>query len=105
MRADLRPHFSAVLLAGFAGLCRSQLSDLWCAGIPVTERTREIRCAWRWAPNLRASFAGAGRERPVLAGTVAGTAGAMALTGCFKTMLFGVGARDAGYLLPRFCSG
>jgi ABC-type antimicrobial peptide transport system permease subunit len=41
--------------------------------------------------------------RPVLGGVVAGTAGALALTGLLKSLLFGVGPRDPVTFLAVPC--
>ena len=94
-----RQRFSAVLLAGFS-LVSLLLAAIGIYGVlaySVTERTREIgvRVALGADPSRIVSLVLASGGRLVLAGTVAGMAGAMALTGLLKTMLFGVGARDA----------
>ena len=94
-----RQRFSAVLLAGFS-LVSLLLAAIGIYGVlaySVTERTREIgvRVALGADPSRIVSLVLASGARLVLAGTVAGMAGAMALTGLLKTMLFGVGARDA----------
>jgi predicted permease len=94
-----RQRFSAVLLAGFS-LVSLLLAAIGIYGVlaySVTERTREIgvRVALGAEPSRILSLVLATGARLVLAGTVAGMAGAMALTGLLKTMLFGVGTRDA----------
>jgi len=93
-----RQRFSALLLSGFS------LASLLLAGIgiygllaySVTERTREIgvRVALGAQPaRIVLMIVGRG-ARLVAAGTAVGIAGALALSGLLKGLLFGVGPRD-----------
>jgi putative ABC transport system permease protein len=93
-----RQRFSALLLSGFS------LASLLLAGIgiygllaySVTERTREIgvRFALGAQPAQIIRMIVGGGARLVAAGTAVGIAGAMALSGLLKGLLFGVGPRD-----------
>jgi putative ABC transport system permease protein len=94
-----RQRFSALLLSGFS------LASLLLAGVgiygllsySVTERTREIgvRMAVGAQPAQIVGMIVGGGARLVAFGTVAGIAGALALSGLLKGLLFGVGPRDA----------
>jgi predicted permease len=93
-----RQKFSAVLFVGFS-LVSLLLAAVGIYGVlaySVTERTREfgVRVALGAEPARIVSLVLAGGARVVLAGTVVGIAGALALTGLLKTMLFAVSARD-----------
>jgi putative ABC transport system permease protein len=93
-----RQRFSALLLSGFS------LASLLLAGIgiygllaySVTERTREIgvRVALGAQPSRIIMMIVGGGARLVATGTAVGIAGAMALSGLLKGLLFGVGPRD-----------
>jgi putative ABC transport system permease protein len=93
-----RQRFSALLLSGFA------LASLLLAGVgiygllaySVTERTREIgvRVALGAQPARIIVMLVGGGARLVTIGTAVGIAGAMALSGLLKGLLFGVGPRD-----------
>jgi putative ABC transport system permease protein len=94
-----RQRFSAVLLAGFslAALLLAAVGIYGVLAYTVSERTREIgvRVALGAEPGRIAWLVMREGGRLVIAGAVAGLAGAMALTGLLKSMLFGVGAHDA----------
>jgi putative ABC transport system permease protein len=94
-----RQRFSAVLLAGFslAALLLAAVGIYGVLAYTVNERTREIgvRVALGAEPGRIAWLVLREGGRVVVAGAVAGLAGAMALTGLLKSMLFGVGAHDA----------
>jgi putative ABC transport system permease protein len=94
-----RQRFSAILLAGFS-LVALLLAAVGIYGVlayTVTARTREfgVRVALGAEPGSIISLVLRTGARLVFAGGVAGLAGAMALTGLLKSMLFGVGAHDA----------
>jgi putative ABC transport system permease protein len=93
-----RQRFSATLLAGFS-LVALLLAAVGIYGVlayTVTERTREfgVRVALGAEPGRIVALVLRTGVRLVLAGTVAGLLGAMALTGLLRSMLFGVGAHD-----------
>jgi putative ABC transport system permease protein len=94
-----RQRFSALLLGGFS-LVSLLLAAVGIYGVlaySVTERTREIgvRVALGAAPGrILALVLGSGL-RVVLAGALVGMAGALALTGLLRSLLFGVQAHDA----------
>ncbi|MGC4051063.1 MAG: ABC transporter permease [Paludibaculum sp.] len=93
-----RQRFSALLLVGFSALSLI-LAAVGVYGVlaySVTERTREIglRLALGAGPaRITAQVVAAG-ARFVLAGTLAGIAGALALAGLLRGLLFGVEPRD-----------
>ena len=93
-----RQKFSALLLGGFS-LVSLLLAAVGIYGVlaySVMERTREIgvRVALGAQPGrILAMVLGSGM-RVVLAGVAVGLAGAMALTGLLKSLLFGVKAHD-----------
>jgi ABC-type antimicrobial peptide transport system permease subunit len=94
-----RQRFSAILLAGFS-LVALLLAAVGIYGVlayTVTARTREfgVRVALGAEPGSIISLVLRTGARLVFAGGVAGLAGAIALTGLLKSMLFGVGAHDA----------
>jgi putative ABC transport system permease protein len=93
-----RQRFSAWLLSGFS-IVALVLAGIGIYGVlaySVTARTREL--------GVRAALgADSGRiialvlktgVRPVIGGVVIGIAGALALTGLLKSLLFGIGPRD-----------
>lgn len=93
-----RQRFSALLMVGFSlvSLLLAAVGIYGLLAYTVTERTREfgVRVALGAAPGrITALVLGMG-ARLVLGGTIAGLAGAMALSSLLKTMLFGVGAHD-----------
>ncbi|HTP35949.1 MAG TPA: ABC transporter permease [Candidatus Acidoferrales bacterium] len=93
-----RQKFSAVLLAGFS-LVSLLLAAVGIYGVlaySVTERTREfgVRMALGAEPSRIVALVLAGGARMLLAGTVAGIAGALALTSFLRTLLFGIGTHD-----------
>ena len=93
-----RQRFSALLLSGFSivALVLAAVGIYGVLAYSVTARTREI--------GVRAALgADSGRiialvlrtgARPVVGGCVVGIAGALALTGLLKSLLFGIGPRD-----------
>lgn len=93
-----RQQFSAVLLGAFS------LASLLLAGIgiygvlsySVSQRTREIgvRVALGAEPGSIIRLIVGSGARLVAAGAIFGLAGALALSGLMKTLLFGVGPRD-----------
>jgi putative ABC transport system permease protein len=98
-----RQRFSAILLAGFS-LVALLLAAVGIYGVlayTVTARTREfgVRVALGAEPGRIVSLVLRTGARLVFAGWVAGLAGATALTGLLKSMLFGVGAHDAATFL------
>src|SRR5262249_55914613 len=92
-----RQQFSATLLAGFsfASLLLAGMGVYGVLSYSVSQRTREIgvRVALGAEPgSIIRLVVGAG-ARLVVAGAVAGLAGALALSGLMKTLLFGIGPR------------
>src|SRR5262249_7261989 len=90
--------FSATLLAGFsfAALLLAGMGVYGVLSYSVSQRTREIgvRVALGAEPgSIMWLVVGAG-ARLVVAGAVVGLAGALALSGLMKTLLFGIGPRD-----------
>jgi putative ABC transport system permease protein len=94
-----RQRFSAVLLSSFsvASLLLAGVGIYGLLGYSVTERTREIgvRVALGAQPGQIIRLIVGGGARLVATGTIAGIAGALALSGLLKGLLFGVGPRDA----------
>jgi len=93
-----RQRFSATLLSGFS-LVALTLAAIGIYGVlaySVTERTREIgvRMALGANPARVVGMVLGSGARVVAVGTAAGLAGAFALTGLLKTLLFGVTAHD-----------
>jgi putative ABC transport system permease protein len=93
-----RQRFSALLLSGFsiASLLLAAIGIYGVLAYSVTERTREIgvRVALGAQPGQIVAMVVGGGARLVAAGTVVGIAGALALSGLLKGMLFGIGPRD-----------
>ena len=93
-----RQRFSAWLLSGFSivALALAGVGIYGVLAFSVTARTREL--------GVRAALgADSGRiialvlktgVRPVIGGLVVGIAGALALTGLLRSLLFGIGPRD-----------
>jgi putative ABC transport system permease protein len=95
-----RQRFSAFLLSGFS-LTSLLLAAIGIYGVlaySVTERTREIgvRVALGAQPGRIVTLIVGTGARVVVAGAIAGIAGALALSGLLKGLLFGVGPRDTG---------
>jgi putative ABC transport system permease protein len=93
-----RQQFSAVLLAGFsfASLLLAGIGIYGVLSYSVSQRTREIgvRVALGAEPgSIIRLVVGAG-ARLAVAGAAVGLAGALALSGLMKTLLFGIGPRD-----------
>jgi putative ABC transport system permease protein len=93
-----RQTFSALLLGGFS-LVSLVLAAVGIYGVlaySVTERTREIgvRVALGADPGRILTLVLGSGMRVVLSGALVGTAGALALTGLLKSLLFGVKAQD-----------
>ena len=93
-----RQQFSAVLLAGFslASLLLAAIGVYGVLAYSVTQRTREIGVrmalgAERGRIILMIVRSGA---RMVVGGSVVGLAGALAISGMIKSLLYGVGPRD-----------
>lgn len=93
-----RQQFSALLLAGFsfASLLLAAIGIYGVLSYSVTQRTREIgvRVALGAEPSSIIRMVVGNGARLVVAGAIAGLAGALALSGLVKSMLFGVGPRD-----------
>jgi putative ABC transport system permease protein len=94
-----RQKFSALLLVGFSfvSLLLAAVGIYGVLAYSVTERTREIgvRVALGAEPGRILKLVLGGAVRMVVLGALAGTAGALALTGLLKSLLFGVQAHDA----------
>src|SRR5262249_35762246 len=93
-----RQRFSALLLIAFS-LTALLLAAVGIYGVlaySVTERTREIgvRVALGAEPARIVGMVVGSGARLVAGGVVAGLAGAFALTGLLRGLLFGVGPRD-----------
>lgn len=102
-----RQRFSAVLLAGFSisSLVLAAIGIYGVLAYSVAQRTREIgvRVAMGAEPGrIIALIVGTG-ARFVLGGAAAGIAGALALTGLLRSLLFGVGPRDPETFLAAPC--
>lgn len=93
-----RQQFSAILLAGFS-LASLVLAGVGIYGVlaySVSQRTREIgvRIALGAEPGRIQRLVVTGGARLAFAGTVAGIAGALALSGLLKSLLFEISPRD-----------
>ena len=93
-----RQQFSTVLLGGFS-LASMLLAAIGIYGLlaySVTQRTREIgvRVALGAEPGSIIRMVVAGGARMIAAGAAAGLAGALALSGVMKSLVFGISARD-----------
>lgn len=93
-----RQQFSATLLAGFS-LASLVLAGVGIYGVlaySVSQRTREIgvRVALGAEPGRIQRLVVTGGARLAFAGTVAGIAGALALSGLLKSLLFEISPRD-----------
>jgi putative ABC transport system permease protein len=93
-----RQRFSAMLLVAFSAvsLLLASVGIYGVLAYSVTERTREIgvRMALGAEPGRITALVIAGAASIVIPGIVAGIAGAMALTGLLRTLLFGVQPHD-----------
>jgi putative ABC transport system permease protein len=93
-----RQTFSAVLLAGFSGtaLLLAAIGVYGVLSYLVVERTREIgvRVALGAEPAGIVLLVLRTGSRMILGGVAVGLAGALALSGLLKSLLFGVGPRD-----------
>ena len=94
-----RQRFSTLLLAAFSAvsLLLASVGIYGVLAYSVTERTREIgvRMALGAEPGRITALVIAGAVSIVLSGIVAGVAGALALTGLLRSLLFGVKPHDA----------
>jgi len=93
-----RQQFSAVLLAGFsfASLLLAGIGIYGVLSYSVSQRTREIgvRVALGAEPGSIIRLVVSAGARLAVAGAAVGLAGALALSGLMKTLLFGIGPRD-----------
>jgi putative ABC transport system permease protein len=93
-----RQRFSAWLLAGFSivALVLAAVGIYGVLAYSVTARTRElgVRAALGADPAHIIALVLKMGARPVIGGVVAGIAGALALTGLLRSLLFGIGPRD-----------
>jgi putative ABC transport system permease protein len=98
-----RQRFSAILLSGFslASLLLAAVGIYGVLAYSVTERTREIgvRMSLGALPAQIVGMVLARGARLVGAGMIAGLAGAWALSGLLKGLLFGIGPRDVATYL------
>ncbi len=106
-----RQRFSMLLLTGFS-LTSLVLAAIGIYGVlaySVSERTREIgvRVALGAEPSRIVSLVIAAGARMVVGGAIIGIAGALALSGFLKSMLFGIGPRDpvTFVLVPLILAG
>jgi putative ABC transport system permease protein len=94
-----RQRFSALLLGAFSAvsLLLAAVGIYGVLAYSVTERTREIgvRMALGAEPRRITALVIAGAAWVVLPGIAAGIAGAVALSGLLRSLLFGVGPHDA----------
>jgi ABC-type antimicrobial peptide transport system permease subunit len=106
-----RQRFSMLLLSGFSitSLLLAAIGIYGVLAYSVSERTREIgvRVALGAEPTRIISLIVGAGARFVLGGAVIGVAGALALSGLLKSMLFGVGPRDplTFFLVPSILAG
>lgn len=93
-----RQRFSALLLVAFSAvsLLLASVGIYGVLAYSVTERTREIgvRMALGAEPGRITTLVIAGAASIVIPGIVAGVAGALALTGLLRSLLFGVKPHD-----------
>ena len=93
-----RQKFSAWLLSGFAlmALLLAAVGIYGLLAYSVTSRTREfgVRVALGAGASSIIALVLRTGARPVLLGLAAGSAGAIALSGLLKSLLFGVAPRD-----------
>jgi len=93
-----RQRFSAVLLTGFSisALLLSAVGIYGVLAYSVAQRTREIgvRVALGAEPGRIISLVVGTGARLVIGGAIVGIAGALALTGLLKSLLYGIGPRD-----------
>jgi putative ABC transport system permease protein len=93
-----RQQFSAVLLGGFsfAALLLAAIGIYGVLAYSVTQRTREIgvRVALGAEPRSIIRLIVASGARMVIAGSLAGLAAALLLSGLLKSLLYGIGPRD-----------
>jgi len=93
-----RQRFSAVLLAGFSisSLVLSAVGIYGVLAYSVAQRTREIgvRMALGAEPGRIIGLVVGTGARLVVGGAIVGIAGALALTGLLKSLLYGIGPRD-----------
>jgi putative ABC transport system permease protein len=93
-----RQRFSAFLFSGFSGasLLLAAIGLYGVLAFSVASRTREIgvRAARGATPGDLVGMVVAAGARVAAAGTAAGIAGALALSGLLRSLLFGVGPRD-----------
>jgi putative ABC transport system permease protein len=93
-----RQRFSAWLLSGFSivALVLAAVGIYGVLAYSVTARTRElgVRAALGADPAHIIALVLKMGARPVIGGVVAGIAGALALTGLLRSLLFGIGPRD-----------
>ena len=94
-----RQRFSALLLSGFSmiSLLLAAIGIYGVLAYSVTERTREIgvRVALGAQPGRIVTMVVGTGARLVVGGTVVGVAGALALSGLLKGLLFGIQPTDA----------
>ncbi len=93
-----RQRFSAVLLAGFSisSLVLAAVGIYGVLAYSVAQRTREIglRVALGAEPGRIISLVVGTGARLVIGGAVVGIAGALALSGLLRSLLYGIGPRD-----------
>ena len=93
-----RQRFSAWLLAGFAvvSLALAAVGIYGMLAYSVAARTREfgVRAALGADPRRIVTLVLSSGIYPLVAGVVMGTAGALAVSGLLKSLLFGIGPRD-----------
>src|SRR5215469_15709202 len=93
-----RQEFSAVLLAGFslAGLVLAAIGIYGVLAYSVTQRRREIgvRVALGAEPGTIIRMVVTSGAGMVIVGSLAGLAGALAVSGLMKSLLYGIGPRD-----------
>jgi putative ABC transport system permease protein len=93
-----RQRFSAVLLTGFSisALLLAAVGIYGVVAYSVAQRTREIglRMALGAEPGRIVGLVVGTGARLVIGGAIVGMAGALALTGLLKSLLYGIGPRD-----------